>query len=103
MKKIMSLVLALVCVLGLVGCGHSNEGNYYIEETGKTYHYEIEMSGTLPNATNPVSFYVYTDDADLSFEDVTQALLITQAHLSSLYPNPELDFYISSDQIEQAD
>ena len=96
MKKIMSLVLVFVMVFAFAGCGHSNEGNYYIEETGKTYQYEIKMSGTLPNAANPSSFYVYTDDANLSFEKLSQRLLSSQKR-------PELDFYISADQIAKVD
>ena len=72
------------------------EGNYYIEEVGKGYQYEIKMFGTLPNSTNPISFYVYTDDANLSFEELTQALLSSQTR-------PELDFYISSYQIEKVE
>lgn len=72
------------------------EGNYYIDEIGKSYQYELKISGTLPNSTAPITFYVYTDDANLSFEEISQVLLSSKER-------PELHFYISADPIEKAD
>lgn len=74
---------------GPAGTNSNNiaSGSFYIEETGETYQYELVMSGKLPNASDTVSFYVYTDDPNLTFAKVIRMLT------SSNYE--ECDFYIS--------
>lgn len=96
------LFLVLVCITGCIIFAHwadetnaenRNPGVYYIEEIDRTYQYELKMFGTLPNATTPISFYVYTDNANLSFSEVSKVLTSSQS--TSNY-----DFYISEDPIE---
>ena len=52
------------------------------------------MYGKLPNATNPVSFYVYSNDPYLSFSELSQWLISSQLH--------DRDFYISENPIVSA-
>lgn len=68
-------------------------GVFYIEETGKTYQYEHQMNGTLPNSTVPISFYVYSNDPDLTFSELLQILVSSQ--------QTEKDLYISEVKIPE--
>ena len=91
------LLLSLILFFGYFFFNYSvnnsmfNPGVYYIEETNQTYKYEYEMHGTLPNSTQSVLFYVYSNDPDLTFLEVCQTLLSSQ-----LTSN---EFYISEIQI----
>lgn len=98
------LFFALVAVVESIISNHSannsyasepNSGPFYIEENGRTYQYEIKIFGKLPNAATPMSFYVYTDNANLSFAEVSRAL-ISQQHT-------DYDFYISEVPIGKSD
>ena len=80
---------------GAVGTNSNNiaQGSFYIEETGETYQYELVMNGKLPNASDTISFYVYTDDPNLTFTKVIRMLT------SSNYE--ECDFYISETSVKE--
>lgn len=93
-----ALVILLVCFGVFLHSQNSAStppapGSYYIEETGETYQYELKMYGKLPNASTPVSFYVYANDPDLSFRELSQMLISSQLPLS------DRDFYISEKAI----
>ena len=88
MKKLMALVLAVVCVFGLVGCGkrppeHTEtiEGNfrtYYKlsdgtwEYDGHTYKYRLEIKGTIPNAKT-VSTFTFLSNVEITFDQAWKA------------------------------
>lgn len=102
-RQIVILISTTLVVL-LVGlgiyllplCSGNNSptaGSYYIEETNETYQYELKMYGELPNSSNPLSFYVYTNDPNLSFTELSQRLI------SSHLPLSDRGFYISEDPI----
>ena len=84
MKKLLALVLALVCVLGLVGCGNhpleyvnTIEGNmktYYEisdgtwECEGHSYKYRLEISGRMPNAVKDTTYVYLSNIENISFQ-----------------------------------
>lgn len=93
-----TLVILLVCLVVYLLPMNSRSnppvaGSYYIEETNETYQYELKMYGELPNSSNPLSFYVYTNDPNLSFTELSQRLI------SSHLPLSDRGFYISEDPI----
>ena len=89
MKKLIVLVLALVCVLGLVGCGNqtlertqtieSDLKTYYEmsdgtwECDGHTYKYKLEIQGTMPNAKASSTFVYLSNIENISFEQAYKA------------------------------
>ena len=66
MKKLTTLILSFICILGLAGCGSRPENTANVIEgnirtysempdgtwqaEGKTYKYRLEISGRMPNA-----------------------------------------------------
>ena len=84
MKKLLAIVLAMVCVLVLVGCGNhpleyvnTIEGNmktYYEisdgtwECEGHSYKYRLEISGRMPNAAVDSTFVYLSNQETISFE-----------------------------------
>ena len=88
MKKLIAFVLAVVCVLGLVGCGNQPpkrtetiEGNfrtYYKlsddtwEYEGHTYKYRLEIKGTMPNAKT-VSTFTFLSNVEITFDQAWKA------------------------------
>ena len=83
MKKLIALVLSLVCVLGLFGCANQPpertetvEGNfrtYYKlsdgtwEYDGHTYKYKLEIKGTMPNAKTSSIFTYLSNIENIPF------------------------------------
>ena len=88
MKKLMSFVWVLVCIIGLFGCSNqlperteTIEGNlktYYKmsdgtwECEGHTYAYRLEIKGTMPNA-KASSTFVYLSNIEISFDRAYKA------------------------------
>ena len=88
MKKLIALVLTLVCMLGLFGCSNQSlerteaiEGNlktYYKlsdgtwEYDGHIYKYRLELNGTMPNA-KASSTFVYLSNIEISFDQAYKA------------------------------
>ena len=88
MKKLIALILALVCVFGLVGCDNQPpertetiEGNfrtYYKlsddtwEYEGHTYKYRLDIKGTMPNATG-ISTFTYLSNIEITFDQAWKA------------------------------
>lgn len=95
------LILLLIVLAGYLLSDNASSacdtvvGTYYIEETGRTYRYERKVFGKLPNAAEPIWFYVYSDDPDMSFVKASQILTSSQSH--------EFDIYISETPISNAD
>ena len=89
MKKLIALVLALVCVLGLVACGSQSletintiEGNLktYSEMSdgtwqfdGNTYKYRLEISGRMPNAVKDSTYIYLSNIENISFQKAMMA------------------------------
>ena len=42
---------------------------------GKTYSLRLELSGRMPNAVKDSSYVVLTDNAELTFDDVTKSMI----------------------------
>ena len=90
MKKLIALVLAVVCVLGLVGCGNQPpertetiEGNlktYYElsdgtwEYDGHIYKYRLVIKGTMPNAKTNSTFTYLSNIENIPFERAWKAV-----------------------------
>ena len=89
MKKLMSFVLASVCVLGLFGCGNQSPERFKTIETdlrtyyemsdgtwecdGYTYKYRLELSGRMPNAAKDTTYVYLSDIENISFQKAMMA------------------------------
>ena len=103
MKKLMTLVLALVCVLSLVGCSQKEPyvvNTYYsVSDTEATpeddefiifvkhyemsdgtwktdeytYQYRLEITGRMPNAAKDSTFVFLSNIEDISFDKAWKA------------------------------
>ena len=89
MKKLIALVLALVCVVGLVGCAtHPIEHFTTIEGNRKTYRelsdgtwefnghiykYRLEVSGRMHNAAVDSTFVFLSNIETITFEQAWKA------------------------------
>ena len=89
MKKLIALILALVCVLGLVACdSHSLETINTIEGNLKTYcemsdgtwqfdehiyKYRLEISGRMPNAVKDSTYIYLSNIENISFQKAMMA------------------------------
>lgn len=90
--KKLFIVIALLSVL-LMGCGNAevaktyeesdtdgilvtyselNDGTWQCDDT--VYQYRLELTGTLPNATSEIYYVVLTDNANLTFDEVSTSL-----------------------------
>lgn len=63
--------------------------NGYLMPDGRIYEYCLKLSGTMPNAKTGSTFIVYTNHADLTFEEVWMRLL------SSVHDPEAKDFYLA--------
>ena len=89
MRKLITFVLALVCVMGIVGCGKQTperiktiEGDlktYYEMSDGTwqfdgyTYKYRLEISGRMPNATKDTTYVYLSNLENISFQKAMMA------------------------------
>lgn len=89
MKKLIALVLALVCVLSLAGCNNQPttysdiiEGNmktYYKMDDGTwqvdghTYKYRLEIKGRMHNAAVDSTFVFLSNIETITFEQAWKA------------------------------
>jgi hypothetical protein len=89
MKKLIALGLALVCAVGLFGCGNQSperteiiEGNfrtYYKlsddtwEYDGQIYKYRLVIKGTMPNAKTNSTFTYLSNIENITFERAWKA------------------------------
>lgn len=103
MKKLMTLVLALVCVLSLVGCSQKEpyvvNAYYSVSDTEATpeddefiifvkhyemsdgtwktdeytYQYRLEITGRMPNAAKDSTFVFLSNIEDISFDKAWKA------------------------------
>ena len=89
MKKLVTFVLVIVCVLGLIGCGNQStnpvktiEGNmktYYEMSDGAwkfeehTYKYRLEISGRMPGANKDTTYIYLSNIKDISFHQAMMA------------------------------
>ena len=106
MKKWIALLLALVCLLGITGCGerpvetvNTIEGNmktYYEMSDGTwqldgyTYKYRLEISGRMPNAVKDTTYVYLSNIEDISFQKAMMA--------SGLSSNME-DYFAASEAV----
>ena len=84
MKKLLALVLILVCIFSLFGCGNNEvtpvntiEGNLhtYYEMSdgtwqcgGQTYKYRLEITGRMPNAVKDTTYIYLSNIEEISFQ-----------------------------------
>ena len=89
MKKLTALVLLLICILGLTGCGSRSDNTANVIEgnirtysempdgtwqaEGKTYKYRLEISGRMPNAAADTTFIYLSNIEDITFEQAWKA------------------------------
>ncbi len=89
MKKLIALVLAIVCVLGLVGCRSQtpertktietgwntyyelNDGTWECE--GHTYKYRLEITGRMHDAAVDSTFVYLSNIENISFDQAWRA------------------------------
>ncbi len=48
----------------------SKKGCYYVSDVDREYKYKLELRGVLPNDKKESKLVVYTDNNQLTFEDV---------------------------------
>ncbi len=48
----------------------SKKGCYYISDVDKEFKFKLELSGRMPNESKERRIVVYTDDENLTFDDV---------------------------------
>lgn len=89
MKRLIALIVTLICVLSLFACGHKNievtniiEGNirtYYEmsdgswECDGHIYKFKLEISGRMPNAAVDSTFVYLSNQETISFDQAYKA------------------------------
>ncbi len=89
MKKLMSFVMAFVCVLGVIGCGNQAPERFKTIETdlrtyyemsdgtwecdGYTYKYRLEISGRMPNAAKDTTYVYLSNIENISFQKAMMA------------------------------
>lgn len=102
MKKYIALVLAIICVLSLVGCAsessgttpseHKNFVEFSVDYTlnddgtytcrGNNFKYKLDVSGVDGEAQ--VTYIVLTNDPEISFEEVFYSMI--KAEISTGVP-----------------
>ena len=106
MKKLTAFVLALVCVMGLIGCSkqtperiktiESNLKTYYElhdgtwECDGHIYKYKLEISGRMSNAAVDSTFIYLSNKETISFE---------QAYLAAGISSNMNDYFAVEDAV----
>ena len=106
MKKVISFVLVLVCIMVLIGCGKQTlERIKTIEGNLKTYHelsdsswecgghiykYKLEISGRTPNAAVDSTFVYLSNQETISFE---------QAYLAAGISSNSNDYFAVEDAV----
>ena len=89
MKKLITFVMALVCVLGMIGCNNqspertktieSDLRTYYEmsdgtwECNGHTYKYRLEIRGRMPSAAVDSTFVYLSNIEKITFEQAWKA------------------------------
>lgn len=93
MKKLITFVLILTCILGTIGCGNRDnnieseaiqtiDGNmktYYENADGTwqaddcTYKYRLEIKGRIPNASTDTTFVYLSNLKNITFEQAWKA------------------------------
>ena len=89
MKKLISFLLAFVCVLGLLGCSNQSSApvNTFQSEwktypemrdgtwlcDGHTYKYRLEIKGTMPNASAETTFVYLSNFETITFDQAWKA------------------------------
>lgn len=86
-KKILTICILGLLIFNLVGC--NNNDGYYVQEMGKEYKYKLELTGTLPNAKGESIITVYSNEEDLTFEQVAEVMFS-----SDLNKIKSLDIYV---------
>ena len=93
---IASAVAAVLLVAVCVGSVFAREkpAGFYIADVDRTYQYELHLSGYFPNAKAPTSLYVYTDDPNFTFEQLSEQLFSSQYEIAF-----RTDFYFAEEPI----
>lgn len=88
-KKILIICTLSLLIFNLVGC--NNNDGYYVQEMGREYKYKLELTGTLPNAEGECTITVYSNEEDITFEQVAKVMFS-----SSLEEINSLDVYVEN-------
>ena len=106
MKKVISFILVLICIMVLIGCDKQTpERVKTIEGNLKTYHelsdsswecdghiykYKLEISGRMPNAAVDSTFIYLSNQETISFE---------QAYLAAGISSNSNDYFAVEDAV----
>ncbi|MEK5027598.1 hypothetical protein [Paenibacillus sp. FSL M7-1046] len=80
MKKNISVALILAILLISLSACAKNTPTKYVDANGKEYTYSLELSGTMPNAEKSSKWVIYTNDADLTFDEAAKSILSSNSN-----------------------
>ena len=90
-KKMISICILSLLMFNLIGC--NNNDGYYVHEVMREYKYKLELTGTLPNEKDESTIIVYSNEEDLTFEQVVEVMFQYSPDSEEVKP---LDIYIES-------
>lgn len=73
MRKIILALVISVLLTVLVACNQTTN-NQFTDPQGNKYKYQLELTGTMPNAEKETKFTVMTNDPDITFDSVAKSL-----------------------------
>ena len=95
MKKLIAVLLSLICILSVAGCSHQDASEYIVEENGLQYL-------ILPESGERVLVYpddeVYLDDIDLEMLKNAEPILREKAAQYEEYGAPTFGFKFEDDR-----
>lgn len=87
MKKITMTFGILILLVTLTACNINNSS--YTVLDGKEYKYKLELTGTLPNASQESKYTILTNDNTLTFEKVAKSI-----YSSNSKDSDGIDYYL---------
>ncbi|URN93628.1 MAG: hypothetical protein NAG76_17600 [Candidatus Pristimantibacillus lignocellulolyticus] len=87
MKKITMTFGILILLVTLTACNIKNSS--YTVLDGKEYKYKLELTGTLPNASQESKYTILTNDNTLTFEKVAKSI-----YSSNSKDSDGIDYYL---------
>ena len=90
-KKILTICILSLLIFNLVGC--NNNDGYYVHEVMREYKYKLELTGTLPNTEGESTITVYSNEENLTFEQVVEVMFQYSPDSEEIKP---LDIYVEN-------